>query len=141
MGLRVLVMGGTRFIGRAFAAEVLAAGHHLTLFHRGVNGCAFLEQAEHIHGDRDLSVELLRGTWDVTVDFSASVPGQVKSLASHLGSRAGTYVMISTTAAYAAPQPYGFVESQPLWATPHDLGTVVDDDTYGPLKALCERAA
>src|ERR1700734_1486404 len=99
MGLRILVMGGTRFIGRTFVSSAIAAGHHLTLFHRGLH-CEIFPATHHIHADRNEELEQLDAVWDVTGDFSAALPGQVESLAASLGSRAGAYVFVSTTAAY-----------------------------------------
>ena len=145
--MRILVMGGTRFIGRHFVAAALRNGHAVTLFHRGTSPAVFPEAA-HLLGDRDRDLRLLEvGDWDVTVDLSAYLPRQVRSLGVELGRRAGVYVFLSSTAAYAAPQSYGFDENSALVRlteseddqAPPDAGSV--DDRYGGLKVLCEEAA
>jgi 2'-hydroxyisoflavone reductase len=145
--MRILVMGGTRFIGRHFVAAALRNGHSVTLFHRGASAGLFPEAA-HLLGDRDHDLRPLEaGVWDATVDLSAYLPRQVRSLAAELNRRAGVYVFLSSTAVYAAPQSYGFDENSDLVRltesehdeAPADAGTV--DDRYGGLKVLCEEAA
>lgn len=140
--MKILVIGGTRFLGRHFVDRALAAGHALTLFHRGRSGAGLFPQAEHRIGDRngDLT-ELARGEWDVVVDTSAYVPRHVKSLAEALRGRVGQYQFVSSISVYAEPVTPGADESAPLQALA-DAGTeAITGETYGGLKVLCEQAA
>jgi len=140
--VRILVMGGTRFVGRHLAAAALARGHAVTLFHRGRTGVELFPEATHLLGDRDGDLRALAsGRWDATVDVSAYVPRQVHSLADTLADRGGRYVYISSLSVYATPQPPRFTEDAPLIELADPTVEEVTDETYGGLKVLCERAA
>ena len=147
--MRILLIGGTRFIGRHVAEAALARGHDLTVFHRGRSSGAPLRQAtgsgslEIRHGDRDSDDDLagLAGGWDATVDTCAYVPRQVQRLADALGERAGHYLLVSSVSAYATPERAGFTEDAPLAVLDDPAVEEVTEATYGGLKALCERAA
>ncbi|MFI7080218.1 NAD-dependent epimerase/dehydratase family protein [Micromonospora sp. NPDC049903] len=140
--MRILVMGGTKFIGRHFVIAAERRGHSVTLFHRGRHSTTLFPDAEQVIGDRDRDLGLLAdGTWDTTVDFSAYVPRQVRQIGAALGERSGRYVLLSSTAVYAPPQRYGFREDAPLVALSDPTTEDMTDETYGGLKALCERAA
>jgi len=140
--MKILVIGGTRFLGRHFVEQALAAGHALTLFHRGKSGAGLFPQAEHRIGDRngDLS-ELAQGSWDVVVDTSAYVPRQVKSLAAALHGRVGQYQFVSSISVYAEPITPGADETAPLQVLADPSTEAITGETYGGLKALCEQAA
>jgi 2'-hydroxyisoflavone reductase len=140
--MRILVVGGTQFVGRHIVSTALGRGHDITLFHRGVTGDDLFPEATHLHGDRNDDLRPLdEGMWDVTIDASAYFPRQVRSLADALGGRGGHYVYISTISVYADPLRPGITEDAPL-RQPVDPDTeVLDGDTYGGLKALCEKAA
>ncbi len=143
---RLLFIGGTRFVGRHAAAAALAAGHDVTLLHRGVTGAALFPEAEHLHADRneDLSI-LAEGEWDATIDCCAYVPRQVRMLAGALGGRGGHYVHVSSVSAYASPPPAGVRdETMPLASLdslPDPATEEITNETYGPLEAACEEAA
>lgn len=142
--MRILVIGGTRFVGRHIVAAALAAGHDVTLFHRGGSDDPFPE-AEHRYGDRngDLSA-LAEGEWDVTIDVCAYVPRQVRALGDALGTgsgRGGRYVQISSISAYADPDGPGITEDAPLAVLDDEDTEEITNETYGGLKALCEYAA
>ena len=139
--MRILVVGGTRFVGRHFVASSLERGHEVTLFHRGTSPDVFPE-AEHRHGDRDGDLgALAEGEWDATVDVSAYVPAQVRSLAAALGTRGGRHLFVSTVSVYAPPPGPGLTEDAELVELDDPSTEVVTDTTYGGLKVLCERAA
>lgn len=140
--MQILVIGGTRFLGRHFVEQALAAGHALTLFHRGKSSSGLFPQAEHRIGDRngDLA-ELAQGEWDVVVDTSAYVPRQVKSLAAALAGRAGQYQFVSSISVYAEPITPGADESAMLRTLDDPATEAITGETYGGLKALCEQAA
>jgi 2'-hydroxyisoflavone reductase len=143
VGMRVLMIGGTRFVGRHITQAALAAGHEVTLVHRGRSGADLFPDATHLHADRDRDLSVLAGTrWDATIDVNAYLPGQVTALAQALGGNGGQYVYISTVSVYKPPQQPEYSEDSPLWTLPAgQVPEVVDNQTYGPLKVLCEQAA
>jgi 2'-hydroxyisoflavone reductase len=136
------MIGGTQFVGRHIADAALAEGHDVTLFHRGVTGPDLFPEATHLLGDRneDLSALSSRG-WDATIDVCAYVPRHVTSMADALGGRGGHYTYISTISVYADPPEPGITEDAPLRALEGPPTEIVTGDTYGALKAACERAA
>ena len=86
--MKLLVLGGTRFLGRHVVQQALGAGHRVTLFHRGQSNAALFPQAEHCIGDRNGDLGVLReGRWDAVIDTSAYVPRQVRTVAVSSGSR------------------------------------------------------
>jgi 2'-hydroxyisoflavone reductase len=138
--MRILIIGGTHFVGHAMAEAALAAGHDVTLLHR--NETEELPGATHLLADRngDLSV-LGAGAWDATIDVCAYVPGQVSALHKALGDRGGHHVFISTVSVYAEPDGPGADEDSGLLPEPAPDVTDVTGETYGPLKVACERVA
>jgi 2'-hydroxyisoflavone reductase len=140
--VRVLVIGGTQFVGRHIVEAALARGHEVTLFHRGVTGDDLFPEAAHVHGDRNADLDALStGEWDATIDACAYVPRHVRTLADALHGRGGHYTFISTISVYADPPEPGIDEDAPLRTLADPSTEVVDGDTYGGLKALCEKAA
>lgn len=142
--MRLLVIGGTRFVGRHIVDAALAAGHEVTLFHRGAADDPF-PQAEHRHGDRDGDLAVLaEGEWDATIDVCAYVPRQVRALGDALGlsgGRGGRYVLVSSVSVYADAEGPGATEDAPLAVLEDEDTEEVTGETYGGLKALCEYAA
>src|SRR4051795_7433170 len=127
--MRVLVLGGTVFLGRHVAAEALARGHELTLFTRGLHGAELFPEAEHVRGDR-ADVSPLRGrAWDAIVDTSGYEPGPVAASAAL---DAGHYVFVSTVNVYPDWPERPVDECSRVWEA---------GDGYGELKAASERAA
>jgi 2'-hydroxyisoflavone reductase len=131
--MRILVLGGTVFLGRHVAAEALARGHDVSLFTRGVHGRDLFPEAERLIGDRagDLSA-LERGEWDAVIDTSGYEAVNVGRAAALLADRAGHYVFVSSCNAYPAWPEEPVDEDSPVWQS--------DDDDYGPQKAASERA-
>lgn len=138
--MRILVIGGTRFTGRHLTAAALEAGHEVTLFNRGRTAPGLFPQVEWIQGDRDGDLDRLAGrTWDAVVDTYGFVPRVVRASARALASSAGHYTFVSTLSVYADESAPGLDEAAEL-ATLDDSGTEeVTNETYGALKALCER--
>src|SRR4051794_38814273 len=99
--MRLLVVGGSRFVGRHIVQAALDRGHDVTVFHRGTGDDPF-PQVQHRHGDRDKDLAVLADSqsgdseWDATVDTSAYVPRQVHTVADALGQRAGRYAFVSS---------------------------------------------
>ncbi len=140
--MRILIMGGTAFVGRHICAAALAAGHEVTLFNRGRTGRDLFPQATHLVGDRDSDLSALAaGEWDATIDVCAYFPRQVTSLHSALGGRSGHYVFISSTSAYRTPVAPGFTESAPLAELGNPDTAELTNETYGGLKVACERVS
>ena len=139
--MRILIIGGTAFVGRHIAEAAIAAGHDVTLFHRGQTGAELFPQATHLTGDRnsDLSA-LAAGRWAATIDVCGYLPRQVRTLADALDGRAGQHVFISSTSAYRTPVTRGFTEDAPLAELADPATQEITDQTYGGLKAACERA-
>ena len=137
--MRILLIGGTQFVGRHIVNEFLTRGDEVTLFHRGRTNRELFSDLEHRLGDRnsDLS-SLATGQWDVTVDTSAYVPRHVQLLSNALGPRGGHYIHISSVSVYAPLPSAGATEDAPHVVL-HDATTQeVTALTYGGLKSLCE---
>lgn len=129
--MRLLVLGGTVFLGRHAAAEALRRGHEVTVFHRGRHGADLFEgEAEHVLGDRGGDLAPLRGrSWDAAIDTSGYQPADV---ARSSALDVGHLVFVSTANVYPAWPAEPVDEDSPVWT---------EGDDYGPLKAACERAA
>lgn len=140
--MRILVIGGTAFVGRHIAQAALDAGHDVSLFHRGLTGAALFPEATHLTGDRDTDLSALAGrSFDATIDVCGYFPRQVHSLAAALGGRGGRYVFISSVSAYSAAVPWNYSESGPLAEVTDEDATTITNENYGGLKVACERAA
>jgi nucleoside-diphosphate-sugar epimerase len=138
--MRLLILGGTRFVGRHMAAAALDRGWDVTLFNRGQSGAELFPEAEHRVGDRDGGLDALAdGEWDAVLDTSGYVPRLVGASANLLAPRVGLYLFISSVSAYAAAPRPGMTEDAPL-AELDDQSTEDVAAHYGGLKALCERA-
>lgn len=145
-GMRLLVIGGTWFLGRMFVEEAVRAGHDVTTFNRGrtaddVPGVAT------VRGDRtnpgDLGRLRAAGEWDAVIDTCGYVPADVLASATALDDRAGRYVFVSTIAAYAGWPVEPLTEDRPLRECAPTAVDAPDTDRgerYGRLKAGCERA-
>lgn len=137
--MRLLVLGGTRFLGRAVVEAALGRGDEVTLFNRGRTNPGLYPEAEKLRGDRagDLS-ELDGREWDVVVDVAAYDPRLVRRSVDALRGRTGRYVFVSTVSVYAdrsRPPVEG--------AAVHELAPGDEGDeraeTYGGRKAAAER--
>ncbi|MBV9100369.1 MAG: NAD-dependent epimerase/dehydratase family protein [Candidatus Dormibacteraeota bacterium] len=139
--MRLLVIGGTRFVGRAIVEAALRGGHDVTLFNRGSDTASFPE-VPRILGDRntDAIERIGEQSWDAVVDVTAYRPEQVRSAMRALRGRAAHHVFISTVSVYADAVAEGADESAPL--ADADEANVPPDPraAYGELKVLCERA-
>jgi 2'-hydroxyisoflavone reductase len=138
--MRILVLGGTAFVGRAIVADALRSGAEVTLFGRGKTGTELFPEAARLRGDRDTGdyAALRDGTWDAVVDVSGYVPRHVGQAMDALGDRIGRYLFISSHAVYRQEglRP-GADEDAPRRAPVRDTEELWDT-TYGPLKVACE---
>lgn len=139
--MHLLLIGGTRFLGRHVVEQALARGQTVTLVHRGRTGTDLFPQVERhlVDRDGDLSV-LAGGRWDAVVDTCAYRPAQVTRMAHALRDRVGGYLLVSTISVYADLSQPGLTEDAPLAVEPDPQATAVDATSYGGLKALCEAA-
>lgn len=148
--MKLLIIGGTRFVGRHLVAAALERGHEVTLFNRGTQSSPFAD-VETIAGDRNKDLDKLQGRrWDTVVDTCGYLPRNVKATAERLSGSVERYVFISSQSAYADVSVPGVVETAPLRTlTSEQLDRAYAIDTagqpsyaelYGGLKALCEQA-
>ncbi|MET8986757.1 NAD-dependent epimerase/dehydratase family protein [Nonomuraea wenchangensis] len=122
--MRILVLGGTEFVGRAVVEEALGLGWDVTVFNRGTQAPPAGVTA--LLGDRTAPgglAALERGEWDVVVDTWSWAASAVRDAASLLAGRAGHYVYVSSRSVHAEPVPFGADESAPVVAASAD-----DDD-------------
>jgi 2'-hydroxyisoflavone reductase len=138
---RLLILGGTGFIGPHTVREALARGFDVELFNRGrTNDDLFPELKTYI-GDRDGKLGALEGgRWDAVIDNSGYVPRHVADSARLLADAASQYVFVSSISAYASFD-IANDESSPLATMPDETVEEVTNETYGAMKALCEKRA
>jgi 2'-hydroxyisoflavone reductase len=142
--LRVLILGGTAFLGPALVEQALEAGHRVTLFNRGKTAPDLfkgVEQVETLLGDRNNQLETLQGReWDLVIDTSGYVPRHVQLAAKLLAPHVAHYVFISSISVYASfAKPND--ETSPVARLTDPAVEQITGETYGGLKALCEEAA
>jgi 2'-hydroxyisoflavone reductase len=153
--MKLLILGGTVFLGRHLVDAALAAKHEVTVFNRGRGIANLPEAVEHLIGDRHGQLDALRGRrWNVAIDTCGYVPKVVHTSAALLADHVERYTFISTCSVYRDTSVQGIDESYPLRSLSQkevrEAERIKPDDTiiaraygaaYGPLKALCERAA
>src|SRR4051795_9488791 len=138
--MRILVIGGTSFVGRHMAQSAIDRGHDVTLFNRGKTNPDVLPQAERLTGDRNSDLSALDGrSWDATIDVCAYVPRQVRTLLESLGTRSGHVVFVSTISVFPDATPEFYTEDSPLREPAWDDELVMEK--YGELKVACEQVA
>jgi 2'-hydroxyisoflavone reductase len=138
--MRILVLGGTEFVGRAIVADALGHGASVTLFSRGRTGNDLFPDVPRLIGDRDTGdyTALHDGEWDAVVDVSGYVPRHVAQSMAAVGDRTGRYLFISSHAVYVREGiGPGSTEDTPRRPPRRDT-EVVDEVTYGSLKVACE---
>lgn len=138
--MNILILGGTRFLGRHLVDSALARGHHVTLFNRGRTNPDLFPQVETIRGDREYDISKLAGrNWDAVIDVAGYLPRVVGLSAAGLEGNVGRYVFISSISAYASLSKIGVDESGPLATMADESVEEITGETYGPLKVLCEK--
>lgn len=139
----LLLIGGTRFVGRALLEEALALGWQVTAFHRGQTGSHLFQddpRVTHLIGDRDKDLSQLEsGTWDAVVDCIGYFPEPTVKTAEFLRSRVGSYAFISTISVYREADGLFEEGSSALMTLPEgaDLSKITGEN-YGALKVQCE---
>ncbi len=142
--MRILIVGGTSFVGRAIAFAALDSGHDVTVINRGQTESDLPERVTRLVGDRQGDMSALDGlAFDVTVDAIAYRPVDVDVLAAALGERGGHHIQISSISAYSDPALPGATEEAVELRSdaPTEADAPITAETYGPLKAACERRA
>lgn len=131
--MKILILGGTLFLGRHIAAVAVRRGHALTLFNRGRRAVGLFPEAEQLHGDRDADLGALRGrVFDCVIDTCGYRPGQLQTVAETLAGGAAHYIFISSISVYRSFAPgQAFDEDAPL---------LQGNEGYGALKARSEEA-
>jgi len=141
--MKILILGGTKFLGRHLVEAVLARSHKVTLFNRGKTNPDLYPTVENICGDRDGNLEVLKGRhWDAAIDTSGYVPAQVRASAGLLANTIGHYTFVSSISVYRDFSQAGLDENASLAILPpgaNDAGN--NGQHYGANKALCERTA
>jgi 2'-hydroxyisoflavone reductase len=142
--MKVLILGGTQFVGRHFTEQALLRGYEVTLFNRGHTGATLFPDVETLKGDRDGDLQALKGRyWDAVIDPAGYIPRHVRDSATLLADATEHYTFVSTLSVYTETPHPNADENAPLATlAPEDEGTeIVNNATYGALKVLCERAA
>ena len=148
--MKLLIIGGTRFLGRYLVTAAMRRDHEVTLFNRGTHSSE--TKVETIHGDRHTEIEKLRGRrWDAVIDTCGMLPDAVRAAAETLADSVDRYIFISTQNVYADVSTPGVDETSALKTmTSAELDEAYAIDRsgepsygklYGGLKALCEQAA
>lgn len=140
--MRVLVLGGTLFLGRHVVEAALERGDQVTILNRGVTGPELYPDVEHLRGDRQRGeLEALEGReWDAVVDTSARVPRWVRDATRAVAPTEAHYTFVSSISVYRDVSRPGVAEEAPVHTIPDEtVEEIVDAETYGALKALCER--
>jgi 2'-hydroxyisoflavone reductase len=138
----LLILGGTRFLGPEVVDAAKKSGWRISLFNRGKSNPGLFPDLEHLAGDRNGDLKSLEGrSWDAVVDTSGYFPRQVKDSATLLAPRVAQYVYISSISVFSDMSKPGVDETGPVAILKDPTVEKIDENTYGGLKALCEKAA
>ncbi|HNY40176.1 MAG TPA: NAD-dependent epimerase/dehydratase family protein [Bryobacteraceae bacterium] len=143
--MKILILGGTGFLGPATVEAAQKRGHELTLFNRGKTRPGLFPNIEQLHGDRDPlkgdGIKALEGRkWDAVIDNSGYYPRTVAASAKLLAPNVKQYIFISSISAYADNSIEGQDETAKLATTSDPTVEKITEETFGPLKVLCEKA-
>jgi 2'-hydroxyisoflavone reductase len=138
--MKILILGGTKFLGRHLVDAAQAGGHDVTLFNRGKTNPSLFPNIETLIGDRERDIEKLSGReWDAAIDVAGYLPRIVRLSAESLKNSVKKYVFISSISVYTGFQKVGINESDPVGKLENESTEEINGETYGPLKALCEK--
>ncbi|MGE0481354.1 MAG: SDR family oxidoreductase [Phycisphaerae bacterium] len=139
---KILILGGTSFLGPDIVEAAIGRGHTMTLFNRGKTNPHLFPELEKLHGDRNGDLKALEGRkWDAVVDTSGYFPRIVKMSAELLRDNAQHYIFISSISAYKDASKPNMDETAPVGTLDDETVEKITGETYGPLKARCEQAA
>lgn len=139
--MRILILGGTVFLGRWFVELAREAGHEVVLFHRGRSNPGLFPDCEHVIGDRADGMAALAGReFDAVVDTSGNLPQHVEASIDALANSVTRYLFVSSISVYAPPLVTGVDESAPVVELEPPYPDAMTPESYGGLKAACENA-
>ena len=136
--MKLLLLGGPRFLGRAITDAALERGHELTFFNRGTTNPELYPEVERIVGDRKGARRAAGREWDAVVDTCGYLPRDVRASAAALA-ESGLYCFVSSISVYADFSTPGD-EDSPVAELGDQPDDEVTNESYGALKALCESA-
>ena len=143
---KVLILGGTGFVGRILTENLLKSNYNITLFNRGKRNPGIFPEAEHLFGDRETGDidQVSSGSWDVVVDFSCMQPDNLEHVLSLLEGKIEKYIFISTASVYPLDDPsklkFPLNEDAELLPCSEEQRLTKDiNSAYGNKKAECER--
>jgi 2'-hydroxyisoflavone reductase len=140
--MKLLILGGTIFLGRHLVDVALQRGHDVTLFNRGQHNPDLFPDVEKLQGDRYRDLSLLEGrSWDAVIDTCGYTPRAVGQAATKLAGSVDHYTFISSISVYADTSIVGLTEDSPVRSLPAEPAKAATSLLYGPLKAAAERAA
>jgi 2'-hydroxyisoflavone reductase len=135
--LKILILGGTHFLGIHLTEELVNRGHEVTLFNRGTRNVDF--PVQQLNGDRDGNLEALRGhDWDAVIDTSGHLPRIVEQSTQMLSNATSHYTFLSTIGVYKNFEIFNIDEHYPVATIADPTTEEMTEKTYGALKALCE---
>ena len=136
--MNLLIIGGTKFLGPHVVENALARSHRVTLFNRG--NATIPPGVEFVRGDRAHDLDRLANhRFDAVIDTCGFVPGVVRDTMRALRGLTDHFTFISSISVYQEPLGGGFAEAEPVIALPDPSVETITPETYGGLKALCER--
>jgi 2'-hydroxyisoflavone reductase len=137
--MNILILGGTRFLGRHLVEESISRGHEVSIFTRGKTNTELYPDIERLVGDRDGDLSSLIGrNWDAVIDTSGYIPRVVNQTTSLLSSACNVYTFISSISVYKDFSHSGLTEENEVALLEDETVEEINGETYGALKSLCE---
>jgi 2'-hydroxyisoflavone reductase len=137
--MNLLVLGGTKFLGRFVVDEALKRGHEVSIFNRGKTNPNLFPMVEKLCGDRDGEIVSLKGRkWDAIIDTCGYYPRVVKDSATLLSASCNVYMFVSSISVYKDFSKPGVSEEDDVITIENEQTEEITGETYGALKALCE---
>ena len=140
--MKLLIIGGSKFLGRYLVESALARGHEVTLFNRGLTNPDLFPDVEHLRGDRHKDLDVLRNRqWDGAIDTCGFTPGGVRQIVGILADSVNHYTFVSSQSVYAGYAEPNQDENAQILSSGEDLDDETNAGTYGARKAACEQVA
>lgn len=137
--MKILIIGGTKFVGRHLAASLVRDSHEVALFHRGQTGAEVFPDLRRILGDRETDLgRASQEEWDWVIDTCAYIPRMARIAAEALRPVTRRYLFISTISVYSADQAPNIAENGAMLTLEDPNVETVTPESYGGLKVLCE---
>jgi 2'-hydroxyisoflavone reductase len=138
--LKILILGGTNFLGPHLTEELQERGHEVTLFNRGTQDPSLFPNVEMLQGNRDGDLDALKNRcWDAIIDTSGHLPRFVEASSKILSTATNHYTFISTVGIYENFHSFNIDENYPLAKLADKTNEEINEKTYGALKASCEK--